>query len=988
MITSNLIPLMKLYRLKTYLPINDTKKTMNSVVILNNPDIQSNMKFLEHPLFLPNSKYNTYFIEPRYAEKIRSKTVRINYKEKRNYIYEDIKDKYRHISFTPLTGLQLANRNMYYDLSVYNDIFFSNIGKTSIRNKIELYFGYLRKIVDSQTLNGYNLKTVFIDVEAWTKPGMSDIDNAVSYIYIAFKKYIEYLEILGDMDIIFYTDKICFKFNPSKVSNKNDFLLFKKFISMLSKNINYTDDSKIDVDEEEPEVDNSKEDKDDYDNNVKFPTSIDNTEDESEELKFNSSDIIDNEEDVEDNEDINNDTLDNIENDIADEIDITDIPDDENFGDISAEVKRNRSLREPLSAASQKRNEELKVLQKDIKLDDFTIDELINLKPEEVVIDENDISDKITSTNENIKNIRFSNFEKVYNEKIMKSDMMKIITNLNKKSIPTYVRKITVEDSSDELNYKETYNIQLEDANRVRHSLTFDVPKFIDDKFLYINGSRKHITKQLFMKPISKTGRDEVQICSNYNKIFVRRHGNKTSPQIEKFKKITSEVIPGLTIKRGNVSKNNTSGLTPLEYDELSKIFISVKTKDFEIMFDQKEIDNRLKGTKIPNGQVCVGFYNTGKPILLNIAEETINGLTIIEYIVETAGGKLKDSYDSIKAGTTRFIYSDATIMGEKVPLVLLLGYCEGLSTVLRKAKINYRFTDKRPSLDSSENAVAFSDGYLIYETKPFKNDLLLNALHSLPTKLYPYDEFDEQEVYVDLFDTLYGSRNLANAFNTFYEFMIDPITEEILTKLNLPTDFVSVLLEANSLLANNSYLVENNMNLFRIRSNEIVNGIIHQEITKAYARYRDTASTKNPVKMSIKKDQIIKRLLEVNTVEEFSILNPIYEVEKFNSISPRGLNGMNSERAFTPDKRAYDSTMTGVIGISTSNDANVGVVRKLTIEPTVMDSRGFIDVKDSKLNELKDVNLFTYSEMLTPLGVSHDDSVRTAMKFYVAYIE
>ena len=67
-------------------------------------------------------------------------------------------------------------------------------------------------------------------------------------------------------------------------------------------------------------------------------------------------------------------------------------------------------------------------------------------------------------------------------------------------------------------------------------------------------------------------------------------------------------------------------------------------------------------------------------------------------------------------------------------------------------------------------------------------------------------------------------------------------------------------------------------MNLYRIRSNEIVNAIIHKQIAEAYASYRASANNTNPVKISIPKDAIIKAIMSVNTVEEFSTLNPIYE--------------------------------------------------------------------------------------------------------------
>ena len=60
--------------------------------------------------------------------------------------------------------------------------------------------------------------------------------------------------------------------------------------------------------------------------------------------------------------------------------------------------------------------------------------------------------------------------------------------------------------------------------------------------------------------------------------------------------------------------------------------------------------------------------------------------------------------------------------------------------------------------------------------------------------------------------------------------------------------------------------------------------------------------------------------------------------------------------------------------------DGNVGVARKMTMEPKLKNALGMLDVNNDNLDELKDANLFTVAELLSPLGASRDDSVRTAI--------
>ena len=73
---------------------------------------------------------------------------------------------------------------------------------------------------------------------------------------------------------------------------------------------------------------------------------------------------------------------------------------------------------------------------------------------------------------------------------------------------------------------------------------------------------------------------------------------------------------------------------------------------------------------------------------------------------------------------------------------------------------------------------------------------------------------------------------------------------------------------------------------------------------------------------------------------------------------------------------------MLGIIAMSTSPDGQVGIVRELTLEPNIKSARGYLDIKNDKLDELKDVNLFSGAELLTPGGAIADDAIRTAINF------
>lgn len=934
---------MRIYRQKFYLPVNEKSPAFNSMIIFNNLNVDASLEFLKLPkVVLTNSKYYNFYIDRLYTEKIRNKLVRVNYTKERKDIYERIQSEYKYIN-TPVSISQIMKKNTFYDLSVYNKLFFDNIGSLALKKTIEAYFTLLNKVCSNSELSTFTNTTICMNVDNWFK---HTANNPINYILIATRKFPELLSILGNIDIVFYNKEMILRVNPSQI-DKKEYSILKRELGRMTKDL--ISDEDMDNLETKTSDDESDEKEIDIEPEVDDKT---NKDIESKSVKYNK-DIIDLAK-----QDTNN--------------------DEELVMKVDELIKEKKIGK---STASLKRDEELRKRQRELRLKDKTVQELLDFKIEDDDIPTIDVSNKVVTTNKNVTKVRFNQFEKEYNEKLFASDTVKIFSQLNDLDLKVYVKDIKIEDSSDSLNYKDTYKVILEDENRVRHSLTFDVPKFVDDRYLYINGNKKIISKQLFTKPIAKTGPDEVQVCSNYNKIFINRYGRKYSPKLERFKKLITESISGVKIVNGDASEINTKYKTVLEYDIISESIISIKTNQFELLFNQEDVQKRLGSYKLNEDDFCIGFYSDGKPIIMSYKTEKINNMDIIDFIVINGPTSLQNKYDEINVSTKTFTFSRASIMSKKIPLVILLAYCEGITKVLQKAEIKYYFTDKRPVKSDDVGIIQFEDGYLVYDRYPFENSLLLDGLTTLPTRAYQYSQFDDKEIYVDMFGDIYGARNLANAFDTFYEFMIDPITKEVLEELDYPTDFVSVLLVANKLLADNSYIMENNMNLYRVRSNEVVNALIHRELADAYAAYRSTANNTNPTKISIPKDAIIKKLLMINTVEEHSVLNPIYEIEKSHTISPRGLSGMNLDESYTEDKRTYSETMMGVIGMSTSPDGNVGVARKLSMEPNIKGARGFIDIQYENKDKLSDVNLFTAAEMLTPMGVSHDDTIRTAIK-------
>lgn len=959
MIRMDNIPHLVVYKQKVELPMASMKtRNLLNMIILNNKKYKSITNFINHPNIVKRNVYNFYFMDFLYTGTINKKRYRENLKKERQLIYETIEEENKGIITKPLLS-GINDKNMYRDLYFNNEIFFKRTSKVPRLKKIEFYIDELKNIVADERFSKYS-KTIVVDVEDWllNVKELGILDNPMSIFFIGLWKRLDEVKSLGDVNIIFYTSKMFLRLNPSEC-DKDSYKLLRRAFGIMHSKMSVINDPKFltNLEIKEGLVNYAKE-------NILKSYNLTGDSELEEELDEVLDDAIDKNIDEDSFKPTGTGST-NLEERLQEDKELnTNIY---NFINSKSSGK---------TTMSNKRDEELRKNQAQIKVENMTISDMKEIAAKEPILEAKDVSAKVKTLNTNVTKVKYPKFDKTYNEKLYKKDIVGVFESLNNATIPVYILKVDIEDSSNDLNYKETWTITMEDSNRVRHTVKVDMPKFIDDKYLYLNGNRKMIVRQLFSKPVVKTAPDTVQIVSNYNKIFIRREGQKLTEKIEKFHKLFSTPRKGIIVKQGNVFHSNTNYITTIEYDELSRHYSSIKMGNTEFIFDQTKIEEKLKDLKIKpkEGFLCVGF-ESNKPIYLDS-----NGLDdITDLMVPKLPTDAQVEFESLSAGK-KFIYTTATIMKKKTPLIFLLSFYEGLSQVLWKAEIEHYFTDKRPQLQPHQNYIRFRNGYLVYSTSPIQNSFLMNAFYSVPTQAYDYEEFDSQDVYLEIFETIYGHKNVGMAFINYYNSMIDNITLEVLEKFNYPTDFVKLVLFANKLLADNKCMKENNLNMYRIRSNEIVTSLLYSEIADAYARYLSTANNNRPIKISVPKDIVLKKIMTNVLTEDYSTLNPISELDKSRAITPKGPSGLNVKEAYTPDKRSYDKTMLGVMAMSTSPDANVGVVRKLALEPNIVSARGYINLEDDNLENLKDSNLFCPAELLTPIGASRDDSVRTAM--------
>lgn len=638
------------------------------------------------------------------------------------------------------------------------------------------------------------------------------------------------------------------------------------------------------------------------------------------------------------------------------------------------------------------------------------------------IIDTTSFEGVIETDDKNILESKFVNFEKDYAEKRYKYDVDKAVAGLSNGSSKVFITSREEVDSSDQFNQKTTVIYTLKDEHGRESTLKLDIPRLIDGNYIFIGGSRKLIGKQRLFKPIVKTGPDTVQLVTFYNKCFITRYGQTVDSKNTSLVNYFRNNAKKYNVVFGNSKVYNNKYNTSIDFDTFAKCMsrMTIKTTrdgkpaTDEVVFNLEKLKEEINSFDpsdfvleynpddfdTPNGHVY-GYSKLadGKILILN----TCQGKTFTDQILDTLPQSEAQKIRASTKSTGRFMYARMRIMSKFIPLVLFTLFCDGFTEVMRKCNIGYQVFDSIKDFNKACTdgklmredyaTIKLADKIVAYKTFPTENSLLLNGLRGLPMENYTLEELDSKDTYIDMLPLFYTSSAMAFNLDQFKDFMIDEKSKEILTDFGLPTDLTQLLFHACKLLTNNQYLLDNNMMNMRIRSSEIIAQEVYQVLTQAYGSYRKTAHKKKPAKISVPQDAVIKALLSTSLVNDDLTLNPYYTLESERGVTikasvstPPGkptitLTGTNRVDGYGMNKRAFDPTMTGVFGITTSADANVGIQRQLTLEPSITSTNGYIECIKGKedLDSLTNANLLTGTELTTPT-VLYDDPIRSSM--------
>ena len=962
------------YREKLYLPFDKNGKQKNSMIYVLNQSMKSIGQILnnDHPIISNEGNYyHTYYYDFNWIPKsIKSNRVKntglyaSGAKKDRFADYAEIKKECESVD-TPLLTRK-NGPNIIIDMNPVIRLYEkqSKLKSLPLRESITTFLDTVQDYC-SHSIVGYTNYGIFVNLDEYNST-QSNL-HILTYIMLLLKRSDKFIDSMKyDFRILFYTTNGYFLLDAKTDLKKSNFFVIQKLIKRLKPSISVDKD-----------IDNLE--KVEVQRYLAAKATASNFSGDDSELS--PDEIIDKDSDIVDT--------------VYDKIDdIEDLEDDAKTSELDEELlqdeKMKREYEEALvmkstgkkkSDASLKRDEMLREKQRDIMLKTKTLGQI---SAEKTIAPLPTHKIEVESiTNENMANMKFPEFNKTYMETMYENDIGSMINSITEdKSINVHIIDIKVEDTSDELTLKETYTVTLEDEHRRRHTMKFALPKVIDNEFIKINGSYKTIQNQMTTFPVIKVSPERVQICTNYNKIFIDRIGAKFSASSDKFRKLLDKNGDKIIVTKGCNTSINREFLTNLEYDEFAKTYNTLKIGKATFDFNRKRLAEMFPDYKENLGEYLVGYENSKTPIIYKTSgPEASNYADFISFMVQYGGEELYSEFSSYSTGK-KFVRTSMYVMRKHIPTIVAIAYFEGLTKVIQKFNDpSVHYTDKKEDSDMNYY-IKFADGYLTYPKSNMEACILFNGLQEFGTAQYTIDEMDNRVTYLDIFNVVSdGGIGLADALLNYYDWMIDPISKDILQMLNYPTDLVSLIIFANNLLADSYYTTDIDMNMYRIRSMEVISALLYKNIARSYSRYRRTANNPNPVKITMDENAVIKELVALPTVEDYSKLSPMVELHKQGLVSMKGNNGMNTDRAYKLEKRAYHDSMLGVIGMSTDIASNCGKIKQMVAEPTIINARGFMDLNNRKdPDKLLDVNLSTPVELLTPMTAINDDPNRNAM--------
>lgn len=611
----------------------------------------------------------------------------------------------------------------------------------------------------------------------------------------------------------------------------------------------------------------------------------------------------------------------------------------------------------------------------------FDISAHIDFEDTKLNEEELEIKSATNLVKDSLKKEVLFNFDKQYINKLMKKDILSCVKSLESSGI--IIKDYSVDIDRSSLGAFEIHKLVLKPYRGKESPVYFRIPVINSEGEFTASSIRYRMKKSRQDLPIRKVSPIRVAITSNYSKLFITRTERVA---YDPYNYITKYIKESYLDEQGIVKKvepgysfENTEQ-SPNIFAHMSKELKGFSTDEYTFQFNKKDFTNNVKQEVLDAISNRVGFklltycgyVNSNKHILVVDKSNTIYDYTddmkplgTMDELLQIDPTKLPKPFSNIK------------VLGDDIPLGVVMSYYLGLSNLLGVTNTKYRTlpANKQYKPEKDELVLKFEDLKLILILDTESKRLLFNgfSFYREFLKTIPAASLQTQDIYLDLIQFRGNNLMHLKELDMLRDMFLDPITKDVLYSMREPGDYLELLLRANSMLDDFSHPDINDPSYSRIRGYDRVPGLMYRALTESIRASKFRGNGRGKIELDPYK--VWNYVTQDNTVKITEDANPISDVKEVEAVTFAGLDGISKNA--TPEAiRRFHKNDRNLAAEATVDSSDVGLNFYLTPYARLKDLRGVVAEQDNKHLKENPEKVFSTSALLTPM-VEMDDPKR-----------
>ncbi|QBX32367.1 putative RNA polymerase beta subunit [Pseudomonas phage PA1C] len=575
-----------------------------------------------------------------------------------------------------------------------------------------------------------------------------------------------------------------------------------------------------------------------------------------------------------------------------------------------------------------------------------TIAEAMTYEEEDFKVPVEKFADKSTITDKSMLGSIHKAMMRKYTKTLLPKDIMQSILSVQAQGVA--VTDVRMEEVRDAMNHYQSFTVTVKPIRGRPSQLRFRIPVIDRDGRFRSNGVTYRQRLQRADIPIRKVNPLKVALTSYYNKTFVTRSERAENNydtwlirQIGVRARDNSDV--SVTDVR-YAELDQSMFVLPRVYSALGRAYRSFKNGANEFYFkfdDHAEYFQKTYGISVEalekDGMVVVGAHNR-LPILVDSSSQFYvkegNELEPMGTMVDILG------LNQVKAPLEAILVS---VANKELPLGFILGYRQGLSTLLDTLGVQYQSHPRgtRISVSPDDYTLAFSDEILVFSRQDYRATLVLSGLKRYHQSLKKFSrwDFDRRDVYFRLLEEAGMSARYTREIDSLFTSFVDPITKGLLEEMKEPTDFQGLLYRSVELLTNDWSPAEVDGAYMRYRGYERMAGTIYGSLNRAVRIYNNREGSADQ-QIVMDQHEVWRKIASDPTVATIEDSNPIANLREQEAMTYRGDGGRGST-SMVARTRIYHESDVGVVSESTVDSGDVGVIAYLSPDANFNSMRG-----------------------------------------------